>query len=117
MRDLRDLLGVELPIIQAPMAGVQDSKLPIAVAQGGGLGPVPTAMLAPPELYGAMRSLQGMSRLSLNLNFFCHNPPAPDPQREVRWREALAPYYEEFEIDPATIADGPIRAPFTETIA
>jgi nitronate monooxygenase len=33
---LRSLLGIELPIIQAPMAGVQGSAMAIAVSNAGG---------------------------------------------------------------------------------
>ena len=43
--ELHRILGVELPVIQAPMAGVQDSALAIAVAGAGGLGSLPCAML------------------------------------------------------------------------
>ena len=31
-------LGIELPIVQAPMAGVQGSALALAVCRAGGLG-------------------------------------------------------------------------------
>ena len=41
---LRQLLGTELPIIQAPMAGVQGSALAVAVCNAGGLGSLPCAM-------------------------------------------------------------------------
>ena len=44
---LLDLLGTELPIIQAPMAGVQGSALAVAVCNAGGLGSLPCAMLNP----------------------------------------------------------------------
>ena len=43
---LLDLLNIEHPIIQAPMAGAQDSALAIAVARAGGLGSLPCAMLS-----------------------------------------------------------------------
>ena len=36
-------LGTELPIIQAPMAGVQRSRLAAAVAGAGGLGSLPAS--------------------------------------------------------------------------
>jgi len=39
-------LGSELPLIQAPMAGVQLSALTIAVCKAGGLGSLPCAMLS-----------------------------------------------------------------------
>src|SRR5829696_693907 len=45
--NLRALLGVELPISQAPMAGVQGSALAITVSNAGGLGSLPCAMLTP----------------------------------------------------------------------
>ena len=38
---LRDLLGTELPIIQAPMASVQASALAVAVSNAGALGSLP----------------------------------------------------------------------------
>ena len=42
--DIRELFGIELPIIQAPMAGVQDSALAVTVCNAGGLGSLPCAM-------------------------------------------------------------------------
>jgi nitronate monooxygenase len=40
-RRITDL--VELPIIQAPMAGASDAELAIAVSEAGGLGSLPCA--------------------------------------------------------------------------
>jgi nitronate monooxygenase len=42
---LQELLGTELPIIQAPMAGVQGGALVIAACKAGALGSLPCAML------------------------------------------------------------------------
>jgi nitronate monooxygenase len=42
---LHELLGIELPIIQAPMAGAQGSALVVAVSNAGGLGSLPCVML------------------------------------------------------------------------
>ncbi len=47
MSTFQELLGTELQIIQAPMAGVQGSELAIAVSNAGGLGSLPCAMLSP----------------------------------------------------------------------
>jgi len=47
---LTQLLGTRLPIIQAPMAGVQDATLGAAVSNASGLGSLPCAMLSPDEL-------------------------------------------------------------------
>lgn len=42
-RRILDLLGIELPIIQAPMAGANGSAMAIAVSEAGGLGSLPCA--------------------------------------------------------------------------
>jgi nitronate monooxygenase len=48
-----------------------------------------------------------------NVNFFCHTPPVPSAERSSAWRKVLAPYYQEFAIDMATISEAPGRAPFS----
>ena len=55
--------------------------------------------------------------MPVNLNFFCHATPAPDPQREAAWREALRPYYDELGLSFSAISDGPGRLPFGEEAA
>ena len=88
MNTLLALLGTELPLIQAPMAGVQGAALAVAVCNAGGLGSLPCAMLTPEALQVELKALtQGTAR-PWNLNFFCHTPPVPDTAREARWREA-----------------------------
>jgi nitronate monooxygenase len=110
-------LGVDLPVIQAPMAGVQASALAIAVSNAGGLGSLPCAMLAPDALRTELAAIRAQTARPFNVNFFCHVPPVPDAAREATWRSALAPYFREFGIDPASIADGPGRAPFSDAVA
>ena len=104
--------GLELPVIQAPMAGVQDSALALAVCDAGGLGSLPAAMLAPDELTRQLGLLAAGTGRPWNVNFFAHTPPIPDSAREAAWRQRLAPYYREFGIDPAGIPAGPGRQPF-----
>lgn len=110
---LQELLGIELPIIQAPLAGVQGSALAIAVSNAGGLGSLPCAMLTSETMRAELAAIKVHTDKPFNVNFFCHTPPTPDPKREAGWRAALAPFYQEFGIDPATIPAGPGRAPFT----
>jgi len=114
---LRRLLDIELPIIQAPMAGVQGSALAIAVSNAGGLGSLPCAMLSVEALGDELTALKAGARGPFNVNFFCHTPPAPDAAREAEWRTALAPYYAEYGIDAAAIPSGPGRAPFSQEAA
>lgn len=115
--NIQGLLGIELPIIQAPMAGVQTSALAIAVSNAGGLGSLPCAMLTPETLQAELSALSAQTRRPYNVNFFCHTPPLPDAAREQRWRAALSPYYAEFGIDVSTLTTGPGRAPFSEEVA
>ena len=114
---LQDLLGTQLPLIQAPMAGVQLHSLAAAVSNAGALGSLPCAMLDAAGLRKELLALREHTRKPYNLNFFCHTPPSVDSLREAAWREALSPYYAEFGIDPATIASGPGRLPFSAEMA
>ena len=111
--NLQDFLGIELPIIQAPMAGVQTSALAIAVSNAGGLGSLPAAMLTLDTLRTELAAIVSQTSRPYNVNFFCHIPPEPDLAREAGWRAALAPYYAELGIDPATVPTGGGRAPFS----
>jgi nitronate monooxygenase len=116
MTRLLDVLGTELPILQAPMAGVQDAALAIAVGSAGALGAIPAAMLDADGLRAEVaRVPPGMK---LNLNFFSHATPAADPDREARWRARLAPYYVELGLAPPSDAPAaPGRAPFDAAFA
>ena len=114
---LQQLLGIELPIIQAPMAGVQTSALAIAVCNAGGLGSLPCAMLGPEAMRTELAAIRQATDKPFNVNFFCHPSPTVDPAREAAWQGSLAPYYREFGIDPASIAAGPGRAAFNAAAA
>lgn len=115
--NIRDLFGIELPVIQAPMAGVQGSRLAIAVSNAGGLGSLPCAMLGIDDLRRELTVLRSGTSKPYNVNFFSHTPRPADPAQEARWRQTLAPYYDELGIDAARIASGPGRSPFTAQAA
>ena len=114
---LQQRLGIEVPIIQAPMAGSGGSALAIAVSAAGGLGSLPCAMLNVEAMRAELEAIKAQTRSPFNVNFFCHTPPAPNADREAAWRLALAPYYEEYGIDPGAIPAGAGRTPFSEEAA
>jgi len=114
---LSKLFGAELPIIQAPMAGVQDSRLALAVARAGGLGSLPCAMLSTDQLELELRTITKATNSPINLNFFCHKPPKPNPTSEARWQELLQPYFTELGVDPNSLPVGPSRQPFGHEVA
>ncbi len=114
---LKQLLGIALPVIQAPMAGAQGHALAAAVCNAGGLGSLPCAMLTPEGLQAELEALSGATQRPFNVNFFCHRPPVADAARESGWRQALAPFYREFGLDAQSILPGAGRAPFSHEVA
>ncbi len=107
-----DLLGIELPIIQAPMAGATGSAMVIAACNAGALGSMPAAMLSTEQLREELATIRQHSQRPLNVNFFCHQPPVPDEQRAQQWKQLLEPYYRELGVDfeaPTPVSN---RAPF-----
>ena len=114
---LQTLLGTDLPLLQAPMAGVQGSRLAIAVSAAGGLGALPCAMLSQETMREELAAIRAQTACPYNLNFFCHAPPSADPVRDSAWRARLADDYRAWGIDPATISAGPGRHPFDAAMA
>ncbi|MDB5984236.1 MAG: 2-nitropropane dioxygenase family oxidoreductase [Pseudomonas sp.] len=111
-RRILDLFGVELPILQAPMAGASGSSMAIAVADAGGLAALPCAMLSLQQIREEVALIRQNSPAPLNLNFFCHQPPAADPAREAGWKHALKHYYSELGADFDAPTPVSARAPF-----
>ncbi|MCY1409906.1 Inosine-5'-monophosphate dehydrogenase [compost metagenome] len=109
-----DLLGIELPIIQAPMAGSTGSAMAIAVSNAGGLGSLPCATLSHEQIRQALQAFQQASSKPLNVNFFCHQPPATAPERDARWKHLLKGYYRELGADFEAPTPVSSRAPFDE---
>ncbi len=99
------------------MAGVQGSAMAVAVSNAGGLGSLPCAMLTLDALRAELQAITAQTSQPYNVNFFCHTVPAHDAAKEAAWRAALAPFYAEHGIDPAAIAAGAGRAPFSHEAA
>jgi nitronate monooxygenase len=111
-RRIIELFKVELPIVQAPVAGAMDWELAAAAAEAGALGSLPCAMLNADQIREQMARIRAHTKKPINLNFFCHAPPALNNARETRWRERLAPYYHELGIDPAAPVPSSNRTAF-----
>lgn len=94
-------LGVELAVIQAPMAGAQDEELACAVALAGGLGSLPCALLTGAAIVEQLGKYRQRTRAPVNLNFFCHRAPAPSVEALAAWRSRLEPYYRELAVADA----------------
>ena len=107
-------LGIELPIVQAPMAGSSGVALAIAVAQAGGLGSLPAAMLTSEQLSGQIDEFRRATDAPLNVNFFCHVPPEVSSAQLDAWSESLSQFDAEFGVDRAQMSPGSPRHPFDD---
>ena len=113
---LLDLLQIEVPIIQAPMAGSDSVALARSVCSAGALGSLACALLSANEVRDAAREIrQGMSR-PFNLNFFCHTMELPDPVAKQKWREFLRPHYERLALDIDEVPETRLRLPFDDEV-
>lgn len=101
--ELQDLLGIQHPIIQAPMAAASDSKMAIAVAKTGGLGSIPCGMLDIETMRAEIQAFQQQTNSPLNVNFFCHKMPNKNANIDNHWKANLAPYYKELNICPPEV--------------
>jgi len=90
---LINLFDIELPIIQAPMAGSAFWDLAVAVSEAGGLGSLACALLSVEQARKELETIRRKTSRPINVNFFCHQQPRNDPAREMSWRRRLDAYY------------------------
>ncbi len=114
-RRIQDLFGIELPIIQAPMAGAAFGDMALAVAEAGGLGSLACAMLTEEQIRAEVAIFRQGTKRPINLNFFCHQSSPTNPERDAKWKERLKGYYQELGLDPTIPTPVSARAPFDET--
>ena len=111
-RRILNLFKTEFPIALAPMAGAMDADLAVAVAQGGGLGSVPCALVSVEKAREQVNIIRQCISAPVNLNFFCHEPVDADAASEAKWKGRLTAYYEEHGIDPAAPINSANRVHF-----
>jgi nitronate monooxygenase len=109
---LADRLKIEHPIILAPMAGAMNHELAAEVAEGGGLGSLPCAMLDVAQVRDEVTKYRARTGKPVSLGFFCHSQPELNNAREAAWRDRLSPYYREWDIDPSIPVPSSMRRPF-----
>ncbi len=101
-RAFLDLLGIDHPVVQAPMAGVSSPAMAAAVANAGALGSISVGAI---DAAGASRMIDAVraaTNRSFAVNVFCHRPAIPDEAREAAWLERLRPGFATFEASPPT---------------
>src|ERR1700742_4925707 len=89
---LLDLLGITLPIINAPMAGLATVELAAAVSGAGGLGSLGASASTPAGLRREITRVRAITDKPININFFCHDDIVADETVHRRWHERLRPF-------------------------
>jgi len=115
-RRLVDLLGIEHPLVLAPMAGLGTVELAASVCAGGGLGSLGCVGLQPELVMKAVDKLRRLTGKPINTNFFCHSVARADRAREANWRDRLAPYCNELGLDPSLAAGQSEILPFDDAL-
>ena len=100
MDDLLKRLGLDLPIVQAPMAGTSTPAMAAAVSNAGALGSIGVGAVDAAGARGMIEALAGLTNKPFNVNVFTHRPAKPDPDREAAWLEALNPVFRQFAAEP-----------------
>jgi nitronate monooxygenase len=111
-RRLLDLLGIELPIIQAPMAGFATVELAAGVSEAGGLGSLGLAMASPDAIWGEVRRFRALTKKPINVNFFCHEGLPVDEGSQRAWHDRLAAYRTEEGISSSDVPSPVVPPPF-----
>jgi nitronate monooxygenase len=98
--ELLERLGVRVPVIQAPMAGVSTPALAAAVSNAGALGSIAAGAADVDETRRMIHETRRLTNGPFNVNLFCHRRPTREPEREARWLAALAPTFRSFDAAP-----------------
>lgn len=93
-------LGLTLPLVQAPMAGVATPLLAASVAEAGGLGSIGVGATDAAGAAAMIHELRGRTDRAFNVNLFVHGSAKADPDREAVWLDWLAPLFAEFDTEP-----------------
>jgi nitronate monooxygenase len=97
---LLEMLGIELPIIQAPMAGVSTPALAAAVSNAGALGSIGVGATDAAGARKMITAVRERSSRSLHVNVFCHQPAKADGRVEAAWLEYLRPHFLKYAAKP-----------------
>jgi nitronate monooxygenase len=93
-------LGLTVPIIQAPMAGVSTPELAAAVSNAGGLGSIAVGATDTGGARSMIEALKRRTDRAFNVNLFVHKAPRHDALRTTTWIKALEPQFREFGSAP-----------------
>jgi nitronate monooxygenase len=100
MSTLLDKLGIELPIIQAPLAGISPPEMAAAVSNAGGLGSIGVGASDAETTRKMIAAVRNSTARAFNVNVFCHRPAVADQAREAAWLARLSPEFARYGAKP-----------------
>lgn len=103
-------LGIESPIIQAPMAGVSTPEMAVAVSNAGGVGSIGAGGVDAETTRQMIAAVRSLTDRPFNVNVFCHRPATADFEKEAAWLARLAPEFARFEVKPPPRLTEPYRS-------
>ena len=105
-------LGLEHPIIQAPMAGTATPALAAATSNAGALGSLGLGASNLQQARELVEQTQAATERAFNANLFCHREPVADARREAGWLARLAPAFARFSAAPPAA----LRSPYVSAV-
>ncbi len=93
-------LGVKLPIVQAPMAGVSTPELAASVSNAGGLGSIGFGATDARGARAMIDAIRVRTDHPFNVNLFVHATAKADEVREQGWLQALQPLFQRYGAEP-----------------
>lgn len=96
---LIERMGLETPILQAPMAGVSTPAMAAAVSNAGALGAIGIGASVVEAAREMIEAVRRQTPRAFNANLFVHADPVSDPVAETAWLDALAPAFAAFEAE------------------
>ena len=97
---LLDRIGIDLPIVQAPMAGVSSPAMAAAVSEAGALGSIAVGATDADGAGAMIAEVKARTLRPFNVNLFCHRPAIADAAKEAAWIERLRPVFADFDAEP-----------------
>lgn len=98
--ELTNKLGIEIPVVQAPMAGVSTPALAAAVSNAGALGSLSVGAMSVDEANSAINAIRAKTSHVFNINVFCHESPSANSERDSEWLKVLTPFFDSFGHQP-----------------
>jgi nitronate monooxygenase len=105
MSDLLNRLGISLPILQAPMAGVSSPAMAAAVSSAGGLGAIGVGAAGAKGAAGMIAELRTRGNHPVNVNLFVHKAAQRDAGREAAWIDRWRPEFARLGAEPPAALD------------